>query len=78
MRGNRQVSGANEGVGFGQLVVGQGFGGKEVEGAGGRPFQDTLQDGNGVAEGFAGGSRGGGDDVAPLGYGRDSGCLMRK
>ena len=40
----------DEGGGFGGLVVGEGFGGKEVEGAGGRPFQQALQHGDGVTQ----------------------------
>lgn len=35
---NREFAGVDEAGGFGRLVVGEGFGGKEVEGAGRRPF----------------------------------------
>lgn len=42
------------------MVLGEGLGGEEVEGAGLRVFKDGVEDGEIVAEGLAGGS--GGDD----------------
>lgn len=49
-----------------QLVCAQGLGGGEVEGGGGGVFGQHGEDGELVAEGFAGGGAGGDDDVGSL------------
>src|SRR5262249_6134492 len=50
---------------FGELVLREGFGGEEVEGAGVGSFEDFVEGGEVVAEGLAGG--GGRDDDDVLG-----------
>jgi len=53
----------DEGVEFFELVFGEGFGGEEVEGAGSGVLGEGVEDGEVVAEGFAGGGGSDDDDV---------------
>ena len=57
--GHIRLQGLDQRSQLGQLVVGQGFGGEEVEGAGVGIVEQAVQDGQVVAQGFA---RGGGRD----------------
>ena len=72
-----RAEGLDEAVELGELVLGQGLGGEEVEGAGARVLQDRVEDGQVVAQGLPG--RGGGDDdgVAPGAHGVEGLALMR-
>ena len=58
-------------VEFGELILRQGFGGEEVEGAGVGVFEDGVDDREVVAKGFAGG---GGSDDDYIFFGVDGVC----
>ena len=52
-----RIEGAKEVLDLAELVLRQGFGGKEVDGAAPRVFQHGLHDGYVVAHALAGGAR---------------------
>jgi hypothetical protein len=64
------------GVENGELVLGQGFGGEEVEGASGGVAEQCVQDRQVVTEGFAGGGAGDDDNILALQGRRDGLGLM--